>query len=119
MNFEVIIPLLTAFGLGSIVTAVVQSFIKRREWIETRNFRERKEAYIGLLEAYHKAAVSPSNEAAKEFAYWQLRCELVAPDRVCKAIARIVETNDDQNARHTAHEDLKRGMRRDLGIISD
>jgi hypothetical protein len=64
-----IVPLLTAFGLGSTVTALVQSYLHIRTTLEQRNFEERKMAYIGLLEAYHKAAVEGTDEAAKEFAY--------------------------------------------------
>ena len=118
MNITDVIPLLTAFGLGSVMTSFIQSWIKRREWLETRNFRERKDAYVGLLEAYHKAAVENTDAAAKEFAYWQMRCELVAPETVRNAISQIVKTNNDPAKRYVAHEHLKVVMRDDLGIDS-
>lgn len=111
-----VIPLLTAFGLGSIVTALIQSWLQRRGSIADRNFRERKEAYIGLLEAYHMAAVEPSDANSKNFAFWQMRCELVAPQNVRVAIEGIVNTNDDLKARYSAHEHLKEVLRADLTI---
>ncbi|WP_066798600.1 hypothetical protein [Sphingomonas soli] len=111
-----LIPLLTAFGLGSIVTALVQAWLSRRSQEDERRFKEKQAAYVGLLEAYHRAAVEGSDEAAKAFAYWQMRCELVAPEPVRDAIRRIVETNSDRAGRDAAHEDLKTSMRADLRI---
>lgn len=111
-----ILPLLTAFGLGSIVTAVVQSWLSQRSNRDDRRFREKQAAYVGLLEAYHRAAVEGTDEAGKLFAYWQMRCELVAPKPVRDAIWRIVETNDDRVGREKAHDDMKTAMRADLGI---
>jgi len=111
-----VIPFLTAFGLGSIVTAFIQSWLKRKEHLEDRNFEERKKAYVGLLEAYHKAAVEPSDSNAKNFAYWQMRCELVAPQEVRDAIKQIIDTNDNPEARYKAHNHMKNTLRRDLAI---
>ena len=119
MEPALVISLVTAFGLGSIVTAIVQSFLTNRDRIETRNFEERKSAYIGLLEAYHRAAIEGTDEAAKNFGFWQMRCELVAPRPVRDAIERIVETNDDQNGRFHAHEALKEALRNDLGVAKN
>lgn len=112
-----IISLLTAFGLGSIVTALVQAWLKNRSEHNVRSFQEKQAAYIGLLEAYHQAAIKPSQEAAKNFAYWQMRCELVAPERVRAAIQSIVDTNDDRKGRDLAHEELKCAMREDLNLV--
>lgn len=111
-----ILPLLTAFGLGSIVTALVQAWLSQRSKRDERSFREKQAAYIGLLEAYHRAAVEETDEAAKNFAYWQMRCELVAPEPVRKAIDRIIETNEDRTGRTKAHEDLKAALRADFGV---
>jgi hypothetical protein len=113
---EELIPLLTAFGLGSIVTALVQSWTTRRAHIADRSFDERKAAYIGLLEAYEDAAVGYSDAAAKRFAYWQVRCDLVAPKAVRDAAARIVATNDDPTGRNAATNALIEAMRADLGV---
>lgn len=116
MDYSFVLSIITAFGLGSLLTAVVQSWLMRRVQLDERNFEERKQAYIGLLEAYHHAAVERTDAAAKEFAYWQMRCELVAPETVRKAIEKIVSTNDDRDARHIAHERLKKSLRLDLDV---
>ncbi|RJF88607.1 hypothetical protein D3874_17715 [Oleomonas cavernae] len=111
-----LIPLLTAFGLGSIATALIQSWLAQRSKHNDRRFQERQTAYIGLLETYHRAAVEGTDETSKLFAYWQMRCELVAPEAVREAIRRIVETNDDRPLRMAADRDMKEAMRADLGI---
>ena len=61
-----------------------------------RSFKEKRTAYVGLLEAYYHAAVEGTEEATEHFAYWQMRCELVGSVDVRDAIRRIVETNDDR-----------------------
>ncbi|WP_417492831.1 hypothetical protein [Maricaulis sp.] len=111
-----IIALITAFGLGSVVSALVQTYLSRRSKVHDRNFEERKQAYIGLLQAYHRAAVENSPDAGKEFAYWQMRCELVSPASVRQAIEAIVETNDSREERIVAHDRLKAALREDLGV---
>lgn len=115
-TMNTLLPLLTAFGLGSIVTALMQAWLSQRSKQDERAFAEKQKAYIGLLEAYHRAAVEGTDETAKAFAYWQMRCELVAPPSVREAIARIVETNDNRAGREAAHNQMKSAMRSDLRI---
>jgi hypothetical protein len=110
------LPLLTAFGLGSIITAVVQYWLANRSKGAERKFQEKQAAYVGLLEAYHRAAVEGTDEASKLFGYWQMRCELVASKAVRDAITRVVDTNDDRPARQKADADMKIAMRADLGV---
>lgn len=111
-----ILSLITAFGLGSIVTALIQSWLARKSMKDERSFREKQAAYVGLLEAYHRAAVEGTDETSKAFAYWQMRCELVATADVRDAIRRIVATNDDRAGRERADNDMKEAMRADLGV---
>jgi hypothetical protein len=111
-----IVSLLTAFGLGSVISVFVQSYLARKSENDERSFRERQAAYIGLLEAYHRAAVDNNDKAAENFALWKMRCDLVAPKAVRSAIEQIVETNDDREARVKAHDKLKAALRTDLGI---
>lgn len=118
MNSSFVVSLIAAFGLGSLLTAVVQFWLARNARLDERNFEERKVAYIGLLEAYHRAAIEGTDAAGKEFAYWQMRCELVAPQSVREAIERIISTNDDKDARYIAHDQLKTALRLDLGVES-
>ena len=97
----------TAFGLGAVVTALIQSWLAERSKQDERRFREKQAAYIDLLEAFHCAAVEGTDEASKNFAPWQMCCGLVAPEAAHRAIERIVETNEDWEGRTKAHDELK------------
>ena len=118
VNAGDVFRLLAGFGLGSIVTAFVQAWMTRTARNEGRSFDERKTAYVGLLEAYHKAAVERTEAAAKQFAYWQVRCDLVAPQSVRDAVVQIVATNDDREGSVAAKDALTKAKRAELGIAS-
>ena len=108
--------LISGFDLGALVTVLIKEWISHKTHISKRNFQEKKECYVGLLESYHRAAVEGTDLAAKNFAYWQMRCELVAPYVVRKAIREIVDTNENRKARYLAHENLKNCLRKDMGV---
>jgi len=110
------IEFLSSFGLGALVVAAFQAFFNLYQAKKVLAFKEKKEAYVGLLQAYHKAAVENTDRAAKDFGYWQMRCELISNAKVRKAIQDIVDTNEDIESRHKAHERLKAVIRKDLGI---
>lgn len=117
MDTSLILPLITAFGLGSVITALIQSYLAGRASNAARNFQEKKEAYVGLLQAFHRAGVEGTEEAAKEFAYWQMRCELVASKEVRDAIVEVIKTNDDRPKRNIAVDKLQDALRADLGVL--
>jgi len=116
IDLQLIISLIAAAGLGSIFTTFIQGRLISRRDNEKRKFEEKKEAYVGLLRSFHDAAVERSDKASKEFAFWQLRCELVSPSIVREAIQGIVNTNEDPSARSIAYDKLKDALRDDLGI---
>ncbi|WP_085307169.1 hypothetical protein [Planktotalea arctica] len=82
-------------GLGSLLTVIIQSIIQNSNFRSKRAFEEKKEAYVGLLEALQRAAIERTDQAAKAFAYWQMRCDLVGSKEVQVAIEELVESNDD------------------------
>jgi len=119
MDLQLIISLIAAAGLGSIFTTCIQECLISRRDSENRKFEEKKEAFIGLLKAYHSSAVDPSEKNAKEFGYWQLRCELVASDPVRKAVQRMIDTSGDEHPdRPEAYKEFLKCLRDDLGIMS-
>ena len=72
--------------------------------------------YNNFMEKYHRTAVEGTGKRLKAFAYWQIRCELVAPESVWDAIRPIVESNEDRAGREQADHDMEVAMRADLGI---
>jgi len=118
MDTALVISFLTAFGLGSIVTAFVQSYIATKQQIDQRRFEERKSAYIGLLEAFRDAHLGSTSErideAGKVFGYWQMRCDLVASEPVRKSIQAVLDA--DREDQPNAVEKMKSAMRSEIGL---
>lgn len=113
---EWILPLLGGLGLGSLLKSVIDHFISRRAVTKDRLYQEKREAYLGLLGALHKAAVRPSDANAKEYALWQARCQLFGSKDVSTFAQAIVDTNEGPRSnRNDAFTGLIDAMRDDLG----
>jgi hypothetical protein len=115
-----IIQFLSAFGLGAIVSALVQAWFSNRAYISKRNFDEKKESYIGFLGALHQSEVERTEKSSLNVGHWQNRIELVGSRTVIDACARMNETNPISGVVHPerpqALRDLKEAMRKDLGV---
>ena len=120
-----ILQFLTAAGVGgifgSLVTTLLQAFFGHRAQVSARNFQEKKEAYVGFLEALHRSDVERTRETSMHAGHWKNRCDLVASKEVREAIEQIFHTNP--NARGETHpdrphviENLRQAMRKDLGV---
>lgn len=113
-----IIQLLSAAGIGGIVgsllTTVMQSWLSHKSYLANRNFQEKKEAYIGFLEAYRRACLKSGRDEKNNFAYWAVRCDFVAPEEIRLLIQQMKTENYEQQDR--AFESVKELMRKDLGV---
>lgn len=105
------------FGLGSVVTAIVQWVIKRSDEKKSLRFIEKREAYFGLLDAYRALAVDSTHEAKMEYAFWRLRCKLVASQNVLHAIDIFSNAEPRSEEMKIAEEELIKHIRRDLNIL--
>lgn len=110
-----ILPLIAGLGLGSLLKSVTDHFMARRASSHDRWYQEKREAYLGLLNALHEAAVHPSDENSKHYALWQTRCDLFGSQDVSKYAQEMVETNDTPRAaRDAAFRNLIEAMKTDL-----
>jgi hypothetical protein len=115
MTTELISDLIGGLGLGSVVTAITKHLISRRAATTDRPYAEKREAYLGLLNGLHQAAVHPSDENSKHYALWQTRCELFGSRDVAKYAQQIVDTNDaPREQRNAAFRALLDAMKADL-----
>ena len=57
---EWIVALVGGLGIGSLITSVATHLMARRGVTNDRWYQEKREAYLGLLEALHVAATRPS-----------------------------------------------------------
>lgn len=112
---ELVSVLIGGLGIGSVLTAIINHFITRRAVATDRLYAEKREAYVGLLNALHQAAVHPTDENAKHFALWQTRCELFGSKEVATFAQRIVDTDSGpREERNTAFRALLDAMKADL-----
>ena len=93
---------------------VTQSCIFFSGNLASKQYEDKKNVYLGLLDALHKAAVEPSNAASKEYATWQTKCSLFGSKDVVHFAQKIVDTNDDRVERDKAFNGLLEVMRKDL-----
>ena len=110
------IPLITAFGIGSIVSTVVQTVLVQRGQKKQRSFDERKAAYIGFWEAIRRQDRKFDEGSKIDLGHWIVRCELVAPTPVRHALDGWNEIEPGSSERPAATEKLKQAMRQDLGV---
>ena len=109
-----IIEFLSAFGLGAIVTALIQAYLSHRSYISQRNFQEKKEAYTGLLDSFRLVLIKHNAENAKNVGYWQMRCNLVGSSEVNRTLKEIIEA--DKTTQPEKLEHLQNAMRKDLKV---
>ncbi len=113
-----IIQLLSAAGIGGIIgsllTTVAQAWLSHKSYIVNRNFQEKKEAYMGLLEAYRIACLKSGQNEKNNFAYWAVRCDLVAPKEIRLFIEQM--KTQDHKQQNVAFEKIRQLMRKDLGV---
>lgn len=130
-------------SVSALITSVISSFItyklnnegKKRDLV----FQEKKEAYTGILEAYrevHKilairnyydlgsdddlsliagCSMKDKIKAQKDFAYWVIRCKLVASQEVNEHIELLTDTESNSDER-AALNNLHNAIRKDLQI---
>ena len=73
------LPYITAFGIGSLVSALIQFWLTTRLNNRRKVYEERKEAYVGLAEAWKRQDQEGINsENPFDVGHWVLRTEFVA-----------------------------------------
>jgi len=109
------VALLTAFGVGSLVTAVIQFWLSDRATAKKRIHDERKEAYIGLLESWVMYESGQSNKQGEyTVGHWLLRSQLVASEATLLLLDKWEQTEPGSSDRIRATKSLKAAMRLDL-----
>ncbi len=111
-----LLPLLGGLGIGSLLKGVVDHFLEKRSRTDDRLYQEKRETYLGLVDALHQADVRPSMENAKAFGNWANRCKLFGSQEVIVAVQALIETSDDvkSDARTKAYEAFFSAMREDI-----
>jgi hypothetical protein len=122
---ESFLPFLSAAGLGgavgAVVTTLLSSWLMRRNALDERRFREKKDAYVNLLKAINNSQIERISEAAELVGHWMNVCDLVASNSVRRWFDPFLDTNPPADGgyhpdRPRVFRELKAEMRHDLGI---
>lgn len=112
--------LVAAFGIGSICTALVQFYLQQHVTKNARKFTEKKEAYVGLLDALREGDTDESDQASFMIGHWINRVELVGSPEVVAQANRLKKTNPLGRKIHPDRPEnmalLRAAMREDLCI---
>jgi len=109
-------------GIGALLLAGLERWLRRRDELNDRRYRELREAYAGLLKALNAPLVDTAVlgdtallERNADFRYWVNRALLVCPNDAIESLQKI-EARGIQASR--VHRDaLILSMRRDLESI--
>lgn len=118
------IQIFSAAGVGSVIgsllTVCVQSWLSNQQLLSNRKFNEKKEAYVGFLQAAHLNEIEKTAQSGINWAYWQARCQVVGSKEVVRLVQKVEETNPIDGVIHPDRPqtlvELKEAMREDLGI---
>ncbi|MDI9336462.1 MAG: hypothetical protein QM520_05485 [Gammaproteobacteria bacterium] len=106
---------LGAFGIGAIVKTILDTILATKKDRSALQYKEKREAYFGLLDALHKAAITPSDENSKTFALWQTRVSIFGSEEASKAVQGIIDTNDGPRELRQLHFDnLLKAIKKDM-----
>lgn len=109
------IAILTAFGVGSAVTALIQYILTSRAGANRRAYEERKEAYLGLAEAWvRQEQEGPNSKNSLDVGHWLLRCQFVAPPKMLLVLDKWAGSKPGTSERIEATKQLQVEMRNDL-----
>lgn len=110
MEWNVLAPIIGALGIGSIIGQIVNFYISAKKELNQRKYQEKREAYLGSLDALRKCATDPNMENRKSFGYWKIRVEVFGSLEVAKAMQGMIENLNDEKS-YNQYIEL---MRKDL-----
>jgi hypothetical protein len=116
MDWQTGIALVGVFGLGGIFQSALTHWLGRKKDKAERVFEEKKEAYIGLIEALYAATIEPNGKSAKDYGHWHIRTQLVGSPGVIEFSETLRDSKPHSPERKNAMENLFQEMRNDLNI---
>ncbi|HDO1314746.1 hypothetical protein [Aeromonas veronii] len=115
MDYTLISGIVGGLGIGTLINTIYTDWRARSAKRTDRQYEEMRTAYLGLLDALHKASVEPSDANSKGFALWQTRCHLFGSEEVSLYAQRMVDTNDGpRSERNEAYSNLLKAMKADF-----
>jgi len=115
-----IISLISAAGLGAIFATIIQSWLTEKREKRQRVYQEKKDAYLGFLNAMYVAEIEPTEENSRRGGYWMNVSKIVGSKKVNALLEQHLSTNPVNGKVHPDRpmvlKELYAAMRKDLGF---
>ena len=79
---EILLPMLGGFGIWHLLTSVCKLFTSSKLKNKKQRYEEKKENYIGLIDAIRIANIDPSKTNSKNFAFIQAKIDILGSEKV-------------------------------------
>lgn len=114
---DIVIAIVGGFGIGAIVSQIIQYFLVERSKRNDRRIEELKEAFSNLLATQAKLIKSSnSQEHQIGFELWEARVQLIGSLEVIKSIEVMKYAEPNTTACREAMKCMLEAMRVDLDI---
>lgn len=101
-------------GVGTLINSYAKNAIEEKRTRRERLYQEKRDAYIGLLEAIHAAAVEPSEKASKNYALWQTKCLIFGSQKVASLATLFADGVPGTHERNEVFEILLLEIKKDI-----
>ncbi len=107
---QVIITMIGGIGFGTILSTILQNVLQNKRRDQERKYEEKRNAYIGFLQAMIESANNPSMGNLNEYELFQLKIELFGS----KEVALLAKNGQLYRSRDDLFNELLRKMKNDL-----
>ncbi len=109
-----VLPLVAGIGIGLLLASMAW-YLMTSQRLANGLYQEKREAYLGLLDALRNAKSESSDADVKAWAHWQTRCILFGSPEVTRYAQEVADSFDKPAAEYnTGVANLIRAMRADL-----
>lgn len=100
------VELITAAGIGSILTTGVASHLSNKRERGNRIFTEKRNAYVGFIRSltFRHQALAADRPVDQDFHYWLSLCDLVGSATVRESIKLYRELYDEVEVGHPPNQ---------------
>ncbi|GGB52196.1 hypothetical protein GCM10011316_25250 [Roseibium aquae] len=80
-------------GIGAIAQSLVQHWLANKKYNREGEYKAKREAYLGFLNAISKSETTPNQENSITGGHWINRCLLVCSEEIDGLLTKYLETN--------------------------